>query len=321
MRLLNRSTRSVSLTEAGQALLAQVKPAVSTLGSAIAQVRKSGERPSRLVRVHSFRSAAETFLQPMLASFHASFPDVVLDLTLDDRVVDIVAEGYDVALRLGEVIEKDMIAVRLGEDLRQIVVASPDYLKTHGRPQTPKDLRDHTCIRWRWPGDTIYNWEFHDGERWFAVAVDGPLIVSDKRLAVDAAAAGVGLTMAVERLVAPLIAGGPTRAVAREVVCPLPRIFPLLSRATPDGACHPRAHRYHQGFSCCILSLVQRPIQLHSIRPERIADGARLVDVKHRAARGILEDGPLRQILAVRIAGARKVDPVAGGHPGNLPIR
>lgn len=225
VRLLNRSTRSVSLTEAGQALLARVKPAVSTLGEAIAQVRKSGERPSGVVRVHSFRSAAETSLQPMLAAFHSSFPDVVLDLTLDDRVIDIVAEGYDVALRLGEVIEKDMIAVRIGEDLRQIVVGSPDYLRRHGTPQTPKDLRDHSCIRWRWPGETIYNWEFHDGERWFAVAVDGPLIVNDKKLAIEAAATGVGLTFAVERLVAPFIADGRLVPLLGKWCAPFPGFF------------------------------------------------------------------------------------------------
>lgn len=225
VRLLNRSTRSVSLTEPGQALLARVKPAVFTLGEAIAQVKKSGEKPSGVVRIHSFRSAADTFLQPMLATFHASFPDVVLDLTLDDEVIDIVAEGYDVAIRLGEVIEKDMVAVRIGADLRQLVVGSPDYLKRRGTPQSPKDLRDHSCIRWRWPGDSIYNWEFHDGERWFSVAVEGPLIVNDKKVAIEAAAAGVGLTFAVERLVAPYITSGRLVPLLEKWCAPFPGFF------------------------------------------------------------------------------------------------
>jgi len=225
VRLLNRSTRSVSLTEAGRALLARVKPAVATLGDAIAEVRESGEKPSGVVRVHSFRSAAETYVQPMLAAFRSSYPGVTLDLTLDDNVIDIVAEGYDVAIRLGEVIEKDMIAVRLGEDLRQVVVASPAYLARHGEPKSPKDLRDHACIRWRWPGDTIYNWEFHDGERWFSVAVEGPLIVNDKKVAIEAAAAGIGLTFAVERLVAPFIASGRLVPLLEKWCAPFPGFF------------------------------------------------------------------------------------------------
>ncbi len=128
VRLLNRTTRSVALTEAGANLFHRVRPAVSELGEAIGQLRVYRERPAGAVRIRTFRSAAANYLEPMLASFARSYPDVVLDITIDDEVVDIVAGGYDVAIRIGEVIERDMIAVRLGPDLRQLAVASSDYL-------------------------------------------------------------------------------------------------------------------------------------------------------------------------------------------------
>jgi DNA-binding transcriptional LysR family regulator len=226
LRLLNRTTRSVSLTEAGQALFDKVRPAVATLSDAVDQLKKSGDKPSGIVRVHSFRSAAETFLQPMLPAFHAANPDVTIDVTLDDRVVDMVAEGYDVALRIGEVIEKDMVAARIGEDLRQLVVASPDYIARYGAPKSPQDLREHRCIRWRWPGHaTPYNWEFWDGKRWFAVAVNGPIIVNDKRFTVDLAMAGMGLAFAVERQVLPLIAQKRLVPLLEKWSAPFPGFF------------------------------------------------------------------------------------------------
>jgi DNA-binding transcriptional LysR family regulator len=226
VRLLNRTTRSVSLTEAGQALLDKVKPAVSTLGEAIDQVRSAGDRPSGIVRIHSFRSAAEAHLLPMLADFHERYPDVVLDIMLDDRVVDIVAEGYDAALRIGEVIEKDMVAVRIGEDLRQIVVASPDYIARHGAPETPRDLRNHACVRWRWPGQLQpYNWELWDGERWFAVAVDGPLIVNEKNICIEAALKGIGLAFVVKERVTALLETGRLVPLLESWSAPFPGYF------------------------------------------------------------------------------------------------
>jgi len=203
VRLLNRTTRSVSLTDAGENLLRRVSPAVAELGSAVGQVRRYRDRPAGLVRVHAFRSAAELYIAPMLAGFHDAYPDVVIDLVLDDAVVDIVAEGFDVAIRIGEVIERDMVAVKLGPELRQIAVASPDYLEAHGAPDHPRDLVAHRCIRWRWPGQaTPYNWEFFEDGAWFEVAVNGPLIVNSKAMAVRAALDGVGVAFVVEQQVA-----------------------------------------------------------------------------------------------------------------------
>lgn len=226
VQLFNRTTRSVSLTDAGERLFQRARPAVTELGAAISQVRRQGERPAGTVRVVSFHSAAELYLRPMLAGFHAAYPDVVLDITLDDAVSDFVGGGFDAALRLGEVIEKDMIAVRLGPDLRQIAVASPDYLARHGTPTTPRDLVDHRCIRWRWPGTTTpYNWEFWQDGDWFEVAVDGPLIVSDKAMALAAALDGIGVAFVVDQRVERHIAEGRLVPLLQAWSAPFPGLF------------------------------------------------------------------------------------------------
>ena len=148
---------------------------------------------------------------------------MVLDITLDDAVVDVVAGGYDAALRIGEVIAQDMVALRLGPDLRQIAVAAPDYLARHGSPRTPRDLLGHRCIRWRWPGRSApYDWEFCADGHWFEVAVDGPLIVSSKGLALRAALAGIGITFTVERTAQPFIEAGRLVSLLERWSAPFP---------------------------------------------------------------------------------------------------
>jgi DNA-binding transcriptional LysR family regulator len=209
VRLLNRTTRSVSLTDAGQSLFQRVAPAVAELGLAVGQVSRYREQPSGTVRLHTFRSAAELYVEPVLGAFQSAYPDVVLDITADDAVVDMVAGGFDAAIRIGEVIERDMVAVRLGPDLRQVAFASPAYIAAHGRPRHPRDLVDHRCIRWRWPGRSgTYNWEFFERGAWFEVAVTGPLIVNGKDMAVRAAIDGVGIAFAPEQMAAEAVADG-----------------------------------------------------------------------------------------------------------------
>ena len=226
VRLLNRTTRSVALTDAGENLFRRVRPAVSELGDAVGQVRRYRERPAGTLRVHAFRSAAERYIEPILPAFTQAYPDVVLDITLDDEVVDVVAGGFDAAIRIGEVIERDMVAVRLGAELRQIAVASPDYLSVHGRPEHPRDLVRHRCIRWRWPGRlTPYAWEFFENESWFEVAVDGPLIVDDKQMAMRATLQGVGIGFLVEETVADHIAAGQLVPLLEPWCAPFPGLF------------------------------------------------------------------------------------------------
>jgi DNA-binding transcriptional LysR family regulator len=226
IRLFNRTTRSVALTNAGENLFKRVRPAVSELGEAVGQARQYRERPSGVVRVHAFRSAARTYLEPILPAFAQAYPDVVLDLTLDDEVVDVVAGGFDVALRIGEVIERDMVAAPLGKELRQVAVASPDYLALHGSPAHPRDLVRHRCIQWRWPGRvTPYAWEFFANGSWFEVVVAGPLIVNDKDTALRMALQGVGIAFAVEETVADAIAARRLTPLLEAWSAPFPGYF------------------------------------------------------------------------------------------------
>ena len=225
IRLLQRTTRSVALTEAGRRLLLRVRPALEELDAALADVGQLRDRPAGIVRVRCLRHAYHRHVGPILAGFHAAFPEVRLDITIDDAVVDLVAGGYDVGFTLGEVIEKDMVAVRIGGDLRQIAVASPAYIERHGRPETPKDLHAHHCVRWRWPGNTApYNWEFFKD-----VPVrgrgHGPLIVSEQRLAIEAAVDGIGIAFWVEDMLRPLIEQGRLVGLLEEWSAPFPGFY------------------------------------------------------------------------------------------------
>jgi len=223
IRLLNRTTRSVALTDAGETLYRRLAPAVADLGAALQDISHYRERPAGIVRVHSFRSAATLYLDPILAGFAAAYPEVTLDITLDDSVAEIVAGGYDAALRIGEVIERDMIAVRLGPDIRQIAVAAPSYVDRSGLPATPRDLIEHRCIRWRWPGRSgTYHWEFWEKGAWFEVAVDGPLIVNDKETALRAALDGVGIAFLSDWRVAEAISQGFLVPMLEEWSAPFP---------------------------------------------------------------------------------------------------
>jgi DNA-binding transcriptional LysR family regulator len=217
VRLLNRNTRSVSLTEAGDQLFHRVRPAVAELVAAMGQTSQYREHPAGLVRIHCFRTAADLLIRPLLRSFHETYPEVVLDVTLDDEVVDIVAGGYDATIRIGEVIERDMVALKLGSDLRQVAVAALDYLVRRGTPQHPRELASHRCIGWRWPGhETPYKWEFYEDGKWFEIAVEGPLVSNSKDFGVQAALDGLGIAFATQHLTAPHIAAG--------------RLVPLLER-------------------------------------------------------------------------------------------
>jgi DNA-binding transcriptional LysR family regulator len=226
VRLLHRNTRSVSLTEAGDRLFQRVKPAVEELGAALGQTSHLREQPVGLVRVHCFRTAADLYVRPILRSFHETYPDVVLDITVDDEVVNVVEGRFDAAIRIGEVIERDMVAVRLGPDLRQIAVASPDYLARRGSPQHPRDLLSHQCIGWRWPGhERPYKWEFLENGQWFEVAVEGPIIANSKEFCLQAALDGVGIAFPTDQLSAPHIAAGRLVPLLEQWSAPFPGFY------------------------------------------------------------------------------------------------
>ena len=226
MRLLHRTTRNVSLTEVGETLFQRARIAAVDMGGAVSQVKQARENPIGTVRVHTFRSAARNYIDPILEEFTRQYPKIVLDITLDDEVVDIVAARYDVALRIGEVIEKDMVAVRLGPELRQIAVATPDYLQRHGQPTHPRDLVNHRCIRWRWPGRLRpYAWEFFENDAWFSVTVSGPLIFSDKESALTATLKGIGIGFPIEDTVIEHLNNGRLVPLLEAWSAPFPGLF------------------------------------------------------------------------------------------------
>jgi DNA-binding transcriptional LysR family regulator len=182
VRLLNRTTRSVALTEAGERLLADAQPVLDGIDKAIEAVNAFRDKPSGALRLSMTRVTATFIVGPLLPEFLAKFPDIKLEIAADDTHSDIVSSRFDAGIRIGERIAKDMIAVRVLADQRLTAVASPAYLARHPRPATPQDLHAHNCVRLRsdWDG-SIQSWEFENAGRRLEVAVEGSLVVNDGR--------------------------------------------------------------------------------------------------------------------------------------------
>jgi DNA-binding transcriptional LysR family regulator len=209
VRLLNRTTRSLSVTDAGQRLMARLQPALREIEAALEAVDDLRSSPTGTLRLHLPRLAARTFLEPNLERFRRAYPDIVLDVTVDDALTNIVDQGFDLGVRLGALLESHMVAVPIGPALRHIPVAAPAYLAEFGVPQEPEDLLRHRCINWRQHGSrSLYHWEFRKGRKSLAVAVSGPLIVSERNLALTAALRGVGIAFIAEQLARPYIDQG-----------------------------------------------------------------------------------------------------------------
>jgi len=226
LALLQRTTRSVSLTEAGERFLASVGPAVAEMRSAAAALADRDTRPSGLLRL-AVSSIAERFISgPLLAGFRDAYPDVRLDVFITDQVFDLVAEGYDAGVRLGEIIEQDMVAVPVSAPQRQVVVASLAYLERFGAPAHPRDLADHRCIGWRpAPGVAPYRWEFAEAGREFDVAVDPEVTTNDMWLMIRLACAGAGLTFGMAETFAPWIERGELTPVLEDFSPSFPGFF------------------------------------------------------------------------------------------------
>lgn len=193
VRLLNRTTRSVAPTEAGEALLMRLTPLLRELDEALDVVADARGNPSGTLRINANESAARLLLRTAVPQFLARFPGMALDLVSEGRLVDIVEQGFDAGVRLGESVPRDMIAVRIGDDLRFVVVAAPSYLTGRTPPVTPDDLRDHVCIRQRLPSGKRYRWEFSKHGQEVTVDVPGALTLDHNGLMADAAADGLGL--------------------------------------------------------------------------------------------------------------------------------
>jgi DNA-binding transcriptional LysR family regulator len=209
VRLLNRTTRSVALTAAGERLLARVQPLLQGIDKAVEAVNQFRDTPMGCLRLTASRFAALMIVGPLIGIFLTEYPDIRVELFVDDSQSDIVSGRFDAGIRWGERIDKDMIAVRMGSGFRMISVASPEYLARNPPPDSPKDLRGHRCIHFRhtWNG-AIQRWMFEkDGEQ-SEVAVDSAFIVNDMHLALAAARDGLGIANVPEAIAKPLIDDG-----------------------------------------------------------------------------------------------------------------
>ncbi|CAE6695548.1 LysR family transcriptional regulator [Paraburkholderia nemoris] len=193
VRLLNRTTRSVSPTEAGEALLARLAPVLRDLDEALDAVADARGNPSGTLRINANEGAARLLLKTVVPRFLKRFPGMSLDLVAEGRLVDIVEQGFDAGVRLGESIPRDMVAVRISDDLRFVVVAAPSYLAGRTPLITPDDLRSHDCIRQRLPSGKRYRWEFRKHAQEVAIDVPGVLTLDHSGLMVEAASDGLGL--------------------------------------------------------------------------------------------------------------------------------
>lgn len=208
LRLVNRTTRSVALTEAGEQLFERVSPAFRDIDDALDDLNNFRGRPMGTLRLNAARGAVEMLLLPAVTRFLAQQPGVKVEIIADSALVDMVAEGCDAGVRFGETIAQDMVAVPIGGRQRTAIVASPAFFERYPKPTTPEQLKEIPCIRFRFASGRFYAWEFERGGIEVNIEVDGPLALNDQQLTVQAALDGIGATFAFEEQVADLIAAG-----------------------------------------------------------------------------------------------------------------
>jgi DNA-binding transcriptional LysR family regulator len=224
LQLLARTTRSVSPTAAGTALLQDLTPALERIERSLAEARKRRESPTGRIRLIIPRTAANMVLLPKLARFARTYPEIVLEVTSSYDPVDLVAGEYDAGVQIGEFIQRDMIAVRVSKDLRLAVVGSPEYFKARKIPRTPRDLKDHACIGFRFSSG-IYRWEFEKGRKALTVNPQGPATFDDPDLVVQAVLNGVGIATTLEQPLSEMIAEGRLVQVLRDWCPTFPGYF------------------------------------------------------------------------------------------------
>jgi DNA-binding transcriptional LysR family regulator len=208
VRLVERTTRSVAATAAGERLLARLRPVLDEYHAALDSLNDFRAKPAGTLRLTVPPPAAEFLLAPVITRFLKTYPEIKLDISVDDALSDIVAERYDAGIRPGERIARDMIALRIGDPMQIVVVASPTYLAQRGTPKTPQDLERHNCIRIRFSSGVFLPWCFGNRRRSLEVQVDGSLVVNDSALAVRAVSDGLGLMQFARVCFAPMLADG-----------------------------------------------------------------------------------------------------------------
>ena len=208
VRLFNRTTRSVALTEAGERLLLRVGPAIADLQDAVSEAASSRDRPSGVIRISASESAAKLLVRNVLPSFLTRYPDIHVEIVVDTRLVDIVADGFDAGIRVLQDVPRDMIAARFGGDMRFMAVASPDYLRQHPAPQAPHDLVQHRCIRFRFESGALYRWDLERRGKSASIDVEGPMTLGNVNLMIEAALNGIGVAWVPDYLAAEHVASG-----------------------------------------------------------------------------------------------------------------
>ena len=226
LRLLARTTRSVAPTEAGERLLRTLRPALAEIDAELSALNGLRDKPAGTVRLTTPRHAASTVLWPALPAFLRAYPDIKVEMTVDEGLSDIVAERYDAGVRFGENVAKDMVAVRIGPPIRSVLVAAPAYFAAHPAPESPQDLARHRCINYRLAtGGGLYPWEFTKDGRSFEVRVDGPLVFNDGDFILAAALAGQGVALHFEDQTADHIRAGRLVSVMADYCWSAPGYF------------------------------------------------------------------------------------------------
>ena len=235
--LFLRTTRSVALTEAGAGLLARLRPAATEIEGALGDLSASRGQPAGILRLSVPRIALELVVLPLLPHFRRVHPAIRLEIDVNDALVDLMESGFDAGIRIGNVIERDMIAVRLTRNFQWCVVGSPEYLATRGAPRAPKDLLEHECIGYRFPSaKTLYRWQFRDKGRDFSVDVPGSLVVNDHLSMIAMAKAGLGLAYTADAVAERELSAGTLQPVLRPYLPTTQGLylyFPSRSQAQP----------------------------------------------------------------------------------------
>ena len=248
VRLIARTTRSLSLTDAGEKLLRSLRPAFDHIDNEIAALATVRDKPAGTIRITTFRHAARTVLWPALVKLMPDYPDITFEVDISEGLTDIVASRFDAGIRVGEQVEKDMIAVRISPDIRMAVVASPSYFAGRRRPQTPRDLSEHACVSYRQTASGgLYAWEFEREGAELSVRVNGPLVINDNEMLENAALDGLGLVYTFESQVSRHVDEGRLVRVLEDWCPPFPGYhlyYPSRRQHSPAFALLLEALRY-----------------------------------------------------------------------------
>ena len=262
VRLFHRTTRSVSLSEAGERLWSRAGPALVDLFEATESVQEFRDKPVGLLRLGVSRPAFTSWLQPALADFHATYPEIKLELSFDDGFVDIVAQGLDAGVRLGDAVAQDMVSVKVTASEAVAILGSPEYLKRHGVPRRLADLARHDCILFRMPSTgMVYRWEVIDDGKVVDLEVAGPVVVNDTAAMLDCARAGLGLAYVLDGTATELLR---SRALVK--------VLPLAAPALPGfHLYYPSRRQLPLKLRCFIDFMVARVRESEARRRRTVA--------------------------------------------------